>query len=559
MDGTVPLARPHWTEKMYPQTGGLDHLGVGSVSSDRILPSLSPGINVLTVHPRYHSFYVFLLDEFWRRDRPRHRTAWVQFFRPREFIFSLGTHFCDRPQHGDLPPAVGSLKIDPLANRQLDAYDTTTYYIKNDLGGYGLYYRSVMAEAGLIYPGGPGFPYPVDVPSEYGKEVAAAFRRSIDDTSYYREFFDLDSCLVPISIIRQYIRQACLCQLQLPAAPDRPFLLDVFLHHGLNADARRATFRLLLDIASQSQGYSLADDVFRQVLCFGAADSGLSYTPREDVASVYRLWRLFQAREYYAFALNAMFYHLCDWGLQRGDVRPIPLEQIWKHLDDALSFERLATLLNAPRPGLGADSSFASLLRWLQRLCNVSTGNFDTACDLTVPVQEHILHRLAINHRTDSTVMVAGMLTILSLIFLRFAAEDRWNVQEVLILRMGGDERLSVDGFIRGTHHQLAREASLGEVVRWLFNDYIILQHQLVAISKMPANNTFRFQRDGDRLRFFNLENAIGFIDPRYTALRTTLYELGLCADLRQADHPLTQDGKQLLTYGDLNEEPPDT
>jgi hypothetical protein len=56
---------------MYPNKPGRDHLGLGSVSSDQILPRLSPGINVLTFHPRYHSFYVFLLDEFWRSDRIR--------------------------------------------------------------------------------------------------------------------------------------------------------------------------------------------------------------------------------------------------------------------------------------------------------------------------------------------------------------------------------------------------------------------------------------------------------------------------------------------------------
>jgi len=57
----------------YASKVGRDHLGLGSVSSDQILPTLSPAVNVLTIHPRYHSFYTFLLDEFWQRDRPRSR------------------------------------------------------------------------------------------------------------------------------------------------------------------------------------------------------------------------------------------------------------------------------------------------------------------------------------------------------------------------------------------------------------------------------------------------------------------------------------------------------
>src|SRR5947209_9489200 len=93
------IAQPQWIAKMYEPKKGRDHLGLGSVSSDQILPFLSPGINVLTIYPRYHSFYCFLLDEFWRRDRPRNRTSWKQFYRAREFIFSLGVFLCDRPEH----------------------------------------------------------------------------------------------------------------------------------------------------------------------------------------------------------------------------------------------------------------------------------------------------------------------------------------------------------------------------------------------------------------------------------------------------------------------------
>ena len=91
--------RPQWTEKLYRPSGGQDHLGLGSVSSDRILPKLVPGINVLTFHPRYWSFYAFLLDEFWRRDLPRTRRAFVEFYRPCEAIFAVGAQLCDQPEH----------------------------------------------------------------------------------------------------------------------------------------------------------------------------------------------------------------------------------------------------------------------------------------------------------------------------------------------------------------------------------------------------------------------------------------------------------------------------
>jgi len=104
------IAQPRWIAKMFPGKVGLDHLGLGSVSSNQILPGLSPGINVLTIYPRYHSFYVFLLDEFWKRDLLRSWFAWKQFFRPRDFIFSVGVFLCDRPEHDKDIAAVGSQK-----------------------------------------------------------------------------------------------------------------------------------------------------------------------------------------------------------------------------------------------------------------------------------------------------------------------------------------------------------------------------------------------------------------------------------------------------------------
>ncbi len=74
---------------------------------------------------------------------------------------------------------------------------------------------------------------------------------------------------------------------------------------------------------------------------------------------------------------------------------------------------------------------------------------------------------------------------------------------------------------------------------------------QLVAASKLPEN-TFRFQREGDRMRFFRLENGLGFTDSRFHALSTTIHELGLCGNLYQPLHSLTQDGKRLWAEGDL-------
>ncbi len=547
------VIEPQWIAKMYQGKTGRDHLGLGSVSSDQILPVLSPTINVLTIHPRYHSFYTFLLDEFWRRNRPRSRNAWVHFYRPREFIFSVGANLCDQPEHGDMRNIVGGQKTQPLAARRAATYNTSTDYIDSELGGYGLYYRSVLVGLGLIYPGGPGFPYPIDVPTEKGKEVAAAFRRGVQDTAYYRDYFEQDDTEISIGVIEAYIRRACLCQLQRPEAPDRRLLLDTFLHGGgnENAAARRATFRLLLDIADQTNGYAIDQDNFRQLLYYRATEAGAAYRPAEALIDTYRRWRLYQAREYYGFALNALWCYLCEWGLlQHGDVRPVSLAQLWADLDTALDFRQLATWLRLPAPALRATSDFQALLDWLVSLVESDEVSFDVACGLGSPLHEHRLCVLARDNRSEPEVMVAGMIALLGLIYLRFGRPDLWIRPEWEISRMGADGRLSLDGFVKPLRQRLqAGPFSIRDCARWLFDDYVILQHQLVAARKLP-DNTYRFQREGERLRFFVHENPLAFMDARFDALSTTIHELGLCGKFSVPAHPLTPEGRRLLHEG---------
>lgn len=538
---------------MYPSRTGRDHLGLGSVSSDQILPTLSPGINVLTFHPRYYSFYTFLLDEFWERDRPRSRRAWVRFYRPRAFIFSVGAYLCDQAEHRGVDSIVGGQKTSPLARKQLDTYDTTFNYIKSRLGGYGLYYRSVIAELGLVFPGGSGLPYPVDVPSERGKQVAGAFRRAVRSTAYYKDYFDKDEADVPIEVIREFIHQACLCQLQVPGTPDRSKLLDVFLHAGAEPEARRATFRLFLDIANQTDGHAIDQDAFRQLLYFGETTSGATYDPLDEITDTHRRWRLYQAREYYAFALNAMWCYLCDWGLaEGGDIRPIPLSHFWDHLDLALDLDALSRRLQVSTPGLSANSDYGSLLDWLRGSIGIAEGGPDASPGLASPVHEHRLYRLAKENRRSPDVMIAGMMAMLALIYVRFGQPDLWLAPEWEISRMGADGRLSVDGFVKSIRRRMeSGPVTVGEIARWLFADYIILQHQLIATSKLP-DNTFRFRREGDRLRFHNLHNSLVFMNSRFEAISTTLHELGFCEDFGRPDHTLTGEGQTLLEKGDL-------
>jgi hypothetical protein len=555
--------KPQWIARMYAPTTGRDHLGLGSVSSNQILQHLAVGINVLTVHPRYYSFYVFLLDEFWNRTNKNNRThqRWIEFYRPRAYIYSLATHFCDQHEPDELDKVVGSQKTTGKARETLDEYDTQFNYIKSSLGGYGLYYRTVMDELGIVILDSR-LPHKnaIDMPTEKGKEIAAAFREAVEDTQYYRKYFRQNIATIPRGIITEYGRKACLCQLKAQSAPDRRILLGQFLHgisfgfvDNTNAINRHETMRLFLDIADQTDGHEINENTFRQLLYFGEATNGAQYTPRPDIKNTNEQWRLYQLREYYSYALNAMWWYLCEWGLNnRGDIYPVPTAVIWDTLDDWLTFDTLAHKFNLPSPQFTANSPFSDLLEWLQNIVNPD-NEFDKSCSLSSRINENKLYEFAAKDRSPDACM-AGMSLMLGLTALRFMESpyrksDNWK----LISGMGHDGRRSVEDFMRQLGRKLKESnPTIKDIVQWLLRDYAILQHQIIATSKLPEN-TFRFRREGNGIIFFPHYNALEFRDSRFSAISTTVHELGLCGNFRKPKHPLTGDGVRLLERGALS------
>jgi hypothetical protein len=246
LEGTGPF----WAEKLYRPLGGQDHLGLGSVSSDRILRTLAPGGNVLAVHPRYRSFYSFVLDEFWRRRLPRTRRSFAGFYRPCEAVYAVAAHVCDRPEHdlhgqlhGQLRGIVGTEKARPYADDGPAEFDPMYPYIGSDLDGYGLYYATEMAATGMVVPALPWAGVPFDVPTPARQAVAAAFREAVAGTVHYRDYFGHPGRAVPATVVLEYARARACADGRLQRPIDR---LDAELgsrafHGGVSWPSRRVT------------------------------------------------------------------------------------------------------------------------------------------------------------------------------------------------------------------------------------------------------------------------------------------------------------------------------
>ena len=557
-------AVPYWTERMFLPGGGQDHLGLGSVVTDRILPRLAPGINVLTIHPRYWSFYAFVLDEFWMRDLPRTKAALREWYRPLECIYSVACSLCDGPDHRGAP--IGTRRIRSVVARDPDAFDPQFHYMDSSMGGYGLYYAAVMQSLGLVVLADRRLGLPVDAVTPAGRAVAEAFRSVVGDTEYYQRWIGRHDEMVPYEVAVEYGQRACFCRLREPDALDRPVLVDAFLHLGnqREAAARRRTLRFMCELSAQTVEVPVDEPSFRRHVYFGADhgqdDSvGQTFVPTESTLRTARRWRLYQAREYFNAAINEMFRRLVWWGLQReGDRFPVPMADVLTSLE-SIDFTSFGSSIGVglPDAGLSADSSFTEMLEWVTNVGAIS-GELDDRWDLSAELTEDAIIEWLGHGRSSKEA--GGDRLAAALVLLTFVAARLWRTELALAaaddwfpIRAGGHQRLGIQRFLDQFRGFANSGATVRDVAEQLTLDYVISQHERVATAKLSTTgDTFRFRREAGRLRFFSKGAQVGMNNSRFNALATFLFELGWSGYLYEKDHDLSEEGEEMRLEGDL-------
>ena len=556
---------PYWTEKMYKPGGGQDHLGLGSVVTDRILPRLSPGINVLTIHPRYWSFYAFVLDEFWQRDLPRTKAALRDWYRPLECLYSVACSLCESPDHHGTP--IGTRRIAGLVASKPNGFDPQFDYMDSEMGGYGLYYATVMQAVGLVALADPRRGLPVDAVTPEGRVVADAFRAVIADTEYFTHWIDRHDEEVPYEVAAEFGDLACFCRLRDESALDRPLLVDAFLHHGspVDAEARRQTLRMFCELADQSESTPVDAAAFRRLVYYGANHAaegnavGATFVPPAPLVRTARRWRLYQAREYFNAAINEMWRRLSYWGLAHdGDTYPVPKADLIASIDE-IDFEGFAESIRVGLPpgGLTADTPYRDLFEWVMAAGSVTgrlDDRWDLDCDLT---EDRIIEWLDYGGRETGhgPDMLAAALTLST-----FVAARLWPPELGLMepadwfpVIEGGQDRLGLQRFINALRTRIDANETIGDIARWLTFEYVIAQHERVATAKLSSTgDTFRFRREAGRLRFFPKDVQVGMNDSRFNALATFIYELGWSGYLDGEHHGLAEEGELLRVDGDL-------
>jgi hypothetical protein len=546
---------PQWTEQVIRPVGGQDHLGVGSVVTDRILPPLSPGINVLTPHPRYWSFYAFVVDEYWRsHPSSPSRKDLLRFLGLKESIFSVAGHLCENPLHRASQYPIGSRRVGPLTQEDPKTYEADFPYVKSLGGGYRLYYSTVMQTMGVVRLADPALNLPADAATpEVGKELAEAFRDSIANTKYWKKYFNADT--VPASVVREYAEVACLCRLQ-GDSPDRALLADVFLHGGApkEAEARRTSLRMMLEIAHQTRTTPIFEEDFRRLLLYRQTPTAgttriATFEPPEHLLSVTRRWRLSQLREMFNYALNGMWALIIEWGIDGGgDYAPIPMMRVGDFASSAV-FSSITGVNTAP------DSAIVDFIDQV-RSAGQMTDSLDGKWPLDATLTEDGLLRSLIDGEMDTRERLAVLFTLYVLCLARLWPQGMSSsvpLSDWEPVLEGGSVRVGLDMALRQLRHDCDSGSTIGQSLLRVLTNHVIIQHERVSINKLPED-TFRFRQELDRLRFFPQTPAYSRNDPRFTALSTVCAELNWSGFFADPKHGLSPEGQTIRKHGGLNQ-----
>jgi len=87
---------PEWIKQGLSVKTGRDPLGLQTITVDRIMPQLLPGILALSQRARYLSFYPFLLAEFQAHKLSPTNNALSTFINAREYEYGLAVQLCPR-------------------------------------------------------------------------------------------------------------------------------------------------------------------------------------------------------------------------------------------------------------------------------------------------------------------------------------------------------------------------------------------------------------------------------------------------------------------------------
>ena len=473
-----------WLRPSLQDTAGRDPLGLNTITLDRILPTLIPGILALSQRGRYFSIYPWMLRLYAERKRPANNKELGDFIRRREYELCLAMKLC---RHCQATAAIGGKKAAPVAKGDEDPLPRR-FSVDAEKGGFGLNYRTPLRDLGAIALSGTPLgedetPIPIDVllKTERAKALASSFHSAIEGTEYFRHYERNDKP-IPRSVLEELSQQVCLCRLRHRREERdavRALLFEPADEDAAEAcDARRRAFALLLSLLADNPRVGFEDGEFWR----GAIDRFLA-DPRSDSTEgrTAATWGALAMKECTQDALCSIWTAFCRSGNQQQGLEGMTHAEVEAMVRSLASGE---VELAGSRLSIAADEAAAD-------------------------VQRRAAAAAAELHWEDLRAGAAGendaLCGLVALLVFAARLPDPETVHPFWgrIAAKRSDHQDGLWGILSPLRRRLAAGTDIGDLLSWIVTHFLIGPHEAIAYSKLPEA-TFRFYRDETgRLKFF--------------------------------------------------------
>ena len=509
-------------------TPGLDPLGLQTITQDRILPDLVPGILVLSQRARYLSIYSYLLRYYEEQQLAPRIDALSDFIRTWEFEYAVAAVLC--PNNCGASGVVGTRRARPAARSTEERPLERGFSVESTLGGYGLYYRTPLEELGVIAWKGTLLgdqPIPIDVLRRDGRgeELAERFSEALAETTYYRDFMGKPAP-IPRDVLVEYSARCCLCRLSdFPAeqAALRGLVIDD--HPTVDSDRlarRRASFAFFLESLGSTPDVAESDGALREA----ALDRYRRSADASDSLSAAALsWAAFALKEYMQEALSCVWIDFVETGFR---LQP----------DEGLGRPEVDEFIRSLVPELSTAIGDEDL----EVRPDADTALFVSACKrLPGRIGWETLREWAI----DESSAISGLVLLAAVVGNTPALREAPRAWSEVAFQ-GTEAQPGLAGMVAAFRAHLTEDPSLGDTLVWLVSRYVIATHEAIAYSKLPEF-TFRFRWEAGRLTFYNLGRwRFELSDARRAAISWISRDVGLWDEESGEPRP-AHEGKALI------------
>lgn len=502
---------PRWLAPSLDVREGRDPLGLQTTTQDRLTPVLLPGILELSRRARYFSFHAWLLHTYRERKFTAENNALSTFIKAREWDYGLAVLSCP---HGCGSSPVGAQSLRGVVSQPGPFPRGES--VKSPFGGYGLYYRSPMAEIGLIARAGTllgDAPIPIDVlyDSERARRLVETFSEAVANTAYAQHWM-LTSEPLPVDVLVEFADVACLCQLRARPAErnavhDALFTIDEHSADSATTAPNGGATNATEDLAPIALGAEAALTQRRQSVAHyltlveadpAVVDDGSAYrealwsppSPRSDGHElVAGQWGGLIAKDVWQDALCSIWAEFVKAGLDATRVGGAGLT--WDET------EQLARSLVGGPPLLEPTMPTTELAHLIM------SDGIGFAGALDGPLASASLESLRLATEALSSA-ASGLVVVLEL---KRRASGRNDPGWIATSRVRSAWQPSVAEVLTSLSAHLEEGPSIADTMWWIIHRYVIRVHERIAYSKLPED-TFRFRWEDGRVRFF--ENGIG-------------------------------------------------